>query len=115
MTFHATTARRAVAALVASAALAGCGPGEQVVALHAETEQLREQADDARQQLNELRSALGEVRSRIDDIRGNLRLGTYTRYGGNLPRDLDNLSARIADLESRSAEPEPERGESRRP
>lgn len=114
MTFHALAARRIAAALLASTALAGCGPGEQVIALQAEIEQLREQADDARLQVNELRSALGEVRSRIDDIRGNLRLGTYTRYGGNLGRDLDNLSARIADLESRSTEPEPERGEPRR-
>ena len=47
---------------------------------------------------SELRSALGEARGRIDDIRGNLKLGTYTRYGGNLGRDLDNLSARLGDL-----------------
>ena len=114
MTLTSTVARRIAAALLASAALAGCGPGDQLIALQAENEQLRAQADTLLQQVNELRSALGESRTRIDDIRGNLRLGTYTRYGGNLGRDLDNLSARLADLETRTTEPEPERGEPRR-
>ncbi len=106
-----TVARCVVAALLASASLAGCGQGEPLIALRAENEQMRAQTDTALQQVNELRSALGEIRARIDVIRGNLQLGAYARSGRSLSQDLDSLVVHIADLEAHMAEPGREGGD----